>query len=64
MVAKETYESENPDKKVCVIDSLSAGPELTLIVEKMQELLAQGKEYEEICEAIKEYQKSTYLVFM
>lgn len=64
MVAKETYESENPDKKVCVIDSLSAGPELTLIVEKIQELLAQGKAYDEICEAVKEYQKSTYLVFM
>lgn len=64
MVAKETFESENPGKKVCVIDSLSAGPELTLIVEKIQELLAQGKEYEEICKAVTEYQKSTYLVFM
>ena len=64
MVAKETYESENPGKKVCVIDSLSAGPELKLLVEKIQELLTEGKEYEEICEAIKEYQKSTYLVFM
>ena len=64
MVAKETFESENPDKKVCVIDSLSAGPELTLIVEKIQELLEQGKEYEEICKVVTEYQKSTYLVFM
>lgn len=64
MVAKETYESENPGKKVCVIDSLSAGPELKLLVEKIQDLLAEGKEYEEICEAIAEYQKSTYLVFM
>lgn len=64
MVAKETFESENPDKKVCVIDSLSAGPELKLIVEKIQELHEQGKKYEEICEAVTEYQKSTYLVFM
>lgn len=64
MVAKETYESENPDKKVCVIDSLSAGPELKLIKEKLEELLAQGKEYETICEEIAEYQKTTYLVFM
>ena len=38
-VAKETYESENPDKKVFVIDSLSAGPELKLIKEKIEELL-------------------------
>ena len=64
MVAKEMFESENPGKKVCVIDSLSAGPELRLIVEKIQELCAQGKEFEEICKAVTEYQKSTYLVFM
>ncbi len=64
MVAKETYESENPGKKVCVIDSLSAGPELKVTVEKIQELLAQGKEFEEICAEVSEYQKSTYLVFM
>lgn len=64
MVAKEMYESENPDRKVFVIDSLSTGPEMRLIAEKIQELLADGKDYEEICEAIVEYQKSTYLVFM
>lgn len=64
MVAKETYESENPGRKVCVIDSLSAGPELKIIKEKIENFLEEGKEYEEICEAIAEYQKSTYLVFM
>ena len=64
MVAKETYETENPEKKVCLIDSLSAGPELKLIKEEIENLLAQGKEYEEICDAVAEYQKSTYLVFM
>lgn len=64
MVAKETYESENPDKKVCVIDSLSTGPEMKLIKEKIEELLAEGKSYEEICDAVAQYQKSTYLVFM
>lgn len=64
MVAKETYESENPGKKVCVIDSLSTGPEMRLISERIQELHAQGMDYEEICKAVAEYQKSTYLVFM
>ena len=63
MVAKDTYESENPEKKVCVIDSLSAGPELKLIKEKIEELIEQGKEYEEICETIKEYQQKTHLTF-
>ena len=47
-----------------MIDSLSAGPELKLIVEKIQELNANGLSYEEICDAITEYQKKTHLVFM
>lgn len=63
MVAKETFESEHPDKKVYIIDSLSAGPELRLVVEKLQELIAGGKEFEEICKSIAAYQKRTHLVF-
>lgn len=54
-VAKEMYEAENAGKRVFVIDSLSAGPELALIIEKLQELIATGKSYEEICEAIGQY---------
>ena len=34
-IAKQTYEQENPGKQVCVIDSLSAGPELMLIIEQL-----------------------------
>ena len=63
-VAKEQYEEEYPDRKVFLIDSLSAGPELKLIVEKIQELNEQGLSFEEICEAVTEYQKQTHLVFM
>ena len=63
-VAKEQYEEEHPDRKVCLIDSLSAGPELKLTVEKIQELHAQGLSFEEICDAVTEYQKKTHLVFM
>lgn len=64
MVAKETFEAENPEKKVCVIDSLSTGPEMKLLKEKIEELLTEGKSYEEICDAVAEYQKTTHLVFM
>lgn len=62
-VAKEQYEDEYPDRKVFLIDSLSAGPELKLTVEKLQELMAQGLSYEEICDEITEYQKKTHLIF-
>lgn len=62
-IAKETYES-NDNKRVCVIDSLSAGPELVLIIEKLEEYIKLGLCFEEICKKIEAYKKSTGLVFM
>lgn len=63
-VAKQMYESEHAGRRVCVIDSLSAGPELTLLIEKLEEMIGQGVEFDEICSRIKEYRKKTCLVFM
>lgn len=63
MVAKDEYISENSDKKVHVIDSLSAGPEMAMIVEKLAELINQGKSFEEIVSDIENYRESTKLVF-
>lgn len=63
-VAKNLYEQSHPDRRVCVIDSLSAGPELTLMVEKIAELAAEGKTFEQICQNMPEYTAKTGLVFM
>lgn len=49
---------------MCVIDSLSAGPELVLIIEKLEELIAQEMPYEEICRQIEAYRAKTGLTFM
>lgn len=62
--AKEIYEAENKGKRVCVIDSLSAGPELQLAIEKAEELIAQGEAYENICKTLKKYFQKTGLLFM
>jgi DegV family protein with EDD domain len=62
-VAKQMYEAENSDRRVTVIDSLSAGPELVLIVEKLQELMAAGDTYEQIGEKIHQYLQQTGLFF-
>ena len=62
-IAKEQYEEEYPDRKVCIIDSLSAGSELKLIIEKIQELKAEGQTFEEVSNAIAEYQNHTHLIF-
>lgn len=63
MVAKQNYEEQYPDRKVFVIDSLSAGPELKLIIEKLQEYILARDSYEEICTKIMEYREHTGLIF-
>ena len=63
-VAKNLYEQAHPDRRVYVIDSLSAGPELTLMVEKIAQLIAEGKTYEQICQIMPDYTNKTGLVFM
>ena len=62
--AKQIYEELHPDRKVFVINSTSTGPGIKLIVEKISELISSGKDFEEICKDITEYQKKTGLLFM
>lgn len=64
MTAKQQYEEENPGKKVFVLDSYSAGPEMKLHVEKLKELVLAGKDYDTICREITEYKEQhTALIF-
>ncbi len=63
-MAKDEYDNEHPERKVFVIDSLSTGPEMGLIVDKLLELIESGCEFDMICEAIKKYQSKTGLLFM
>ena len=62
-LAKKDYEENYPDRKVFVIDSLSAGPEERLVIEKLRELIESGNTFEEIREEICEYTKHTALYF-
>ena len=63
-IARDMYVAENPGSNVYVIDSLSAGPELTLMVDKLQELVLAGKSFEEICAYMPGYTAKTGLLFM
>ena len=63
-LAREMYEEKYPERRVYVIDSLSAGPELKLIIEKLESLIIDGRGFDEICTAIEEYRRSTGLLFM
>ena len=64
MQAKEVYESSNPGRKVCCLDSLSTGPELTLIAEKLRALIHEGLDFDEIEARIREYMTHTHLIFI
>jgi len=63
MHAREEYLSTHPGAKVCVIDSLSAGPELQVMVEKLRDLILSGLSFEEIERTMHSYCQSTRLSF-
>lgn len=62
-LAKEDYEAEYPGRKVCVVDTLSAGPEMRILVEKTLELINEGKDFDAISKEINEYKEHTGLFF-
>lgn len=61
--AKKLFEETNKDTKIHIIDSLSTGPEMQLIIEKLSEFIKEGLDFEEIIEKIYEYKKRTRLFF-
>jgi len=61
--AAAQYMEEHPGRKACVLDSLSAGPELRLIAEKVREGIDAGLAFEEIEAKVREYMKHTHLLF-
>lgn len=63
-IAKRDYEEAHPGRRVLVVDSLSAGPELRLLLEKLRELLQEGRAFVEIAEEIERCRQRTALLFM
>ena len=61
--AKDIYEEANPGARVFVVDSLSTGPEMRLIMERVREWIEEKLPFEQIRDKIREYQKRTHLLF-
>lgn len=61
--AKKLYCENNKTTNIHIIDSLSAGPELRLIIEKLSEFIKSGLDFSQIIEKINEYKKRTHLFF-
>lgn len=62
-IAAEHYITEPPDRKVFILDSLSTGPELELLIEKYRDLIDSEDSFDEIRERIIDYSKRTHLIF-
>lgn len=63
-IAKQMYEADHEGARVYVVDSLSAGPELTLITEKLEQMILDGMDFQDICQEIEAYKQNTGLLFM
>lgn len=64
MTAKRQYEEEHPGKRVFVMDSVSAGPEQKLILEKLREYVLTGDDFDTVCRKIEKYkEEKSSLVF-
>ena len=62
-IARDTFLKENPTSNVEVIDSLSTGPGITILVEKLCTLIKEGLSFEEVMKQIREYFKDSKTTF-
>ncbi len=64
LIAKQTYEETHPDRRVFVLNTLTAGPEIALMIDRLRELVLADTPYDEVCAAIEAYAQKTGLLFM
>lgn len=62
-IAAEMYAEDHPEAQIHVFDSLSAGAEVRVFMEKIVELDNEGLTFEEVIEKAEEYHKTTMIYF-
>lgn len=60
-IAADMYLEQNPNAKIHIFDSLSTGPEIRLLIDKIAELVTLNKSFEEVVLKATDYQKHTRL---
>ena len=63
-IAAREYEEMHPGRRVWVLDSLSTGPEMRLLLERLRNDVAQEMEFEAICADVSAYSTKTGLLFV
>ena len=61
--AAREYAEEHPERKIHIFDTLSAGPEQAMVVEKIALLADQGLPFEQIVAQVREYQNHCRILF-
>lgn len=61
--ACQTYMDEHPGSKAFIIDSLSTGPEMMMIVDKIRQLEAEGLDYDTIKARVLDYGNHNHTLF-
>ncbi len=61
--AAKVYREEHPDARVHIFDTLTAGPQQAMLLDKIRLLLEQGVEFEQIVEQVNDYQRKTHILF-
>lgn len=62
-VARDLYLEDHPNSKILIVDTLSTGPEMRLMLEKIIDLKKSGKSFGFIENEVKHYLSSTRLFF-
>lgn len=62
--AKAIYEEKNPTSHVIVVDSRSAGPELSIILQGIEKMLADNVRFVDLEQRIAEFKTKTHLLFV
>ena len=62
-VAKQSCEERDPSRRIRVVDTLSAGPETMLLLEKAASAQRGGASFDEVYRVVEELQRHTHLLF-
>lgn len=64
LAGRELILEEHPDRNIFILDSKSTAGEIDLLIRKTVTLIREGKQFDEVVEALQEYHKKTRVAYM
>jgi DegV family protein with EDD domain len=61
--AAQAYMEQHPGKRVYIFDSLAAGPQQAMLIDKINQLIQDGCDFDTIVEQAREYHNHTHILF-